>query len=214
MSNHQGQPGIPADVRFWAQVQKGDGCWEWQGFRDGDGYGSFWDTGRSQRAHRWALAESLGRPLLPGVQACHRCDNPPCVRPDHLFEGTNAENSADRASKGRTGGFASRKGQAHTQAKLTSEAVEDLRTLYAAGAAYEDVIELSGLSESVVHRLLRGQIWKSAGGPVYPDSLLDRDREWVCRLADAGRKPSEIVKIAGVPRTSVYRYRKQNEVNV
>jgi hypothetical protein len=88
----------PAD-RFWSRVTKGDGCWEWSGARDRGGYGHF-NGAHGNRAHRfsWILANG---PIPAGMLICHRCDNPPCVNPDHLFLGTVLDNHRDMDAKGR-----------------------------------------------------------------------------------------------------------------
>ena len=77
------------------------GCWEWNGGKHVSGYGVLNIYGRSHYAHREALQIKLGRPLTPGMYACHTCDNPPCMNPDHLFEGDHRDNMADMRSKGR-----------------------------------------------------------------------------------------------------------------
>jgi len=78
------------------------GCWEWKGSRHAAGYGIFWD-GKNVKAHRYALALATGG-VMPDshIQACHKCDNPPCVNPDHLFWGEQVDNSRDMVMKGRS----------------------------------------------------------------------------------------------------------------
>lgn len=82
---------------FWRQVDtSGDGCWEWQGYRLPRGYGHF----ASSSAHRrsWELTNG---PIPEGRWVLHHCDNPPCVRPDHLYAGTASDNAQDRERRGR-----------------------------------------------------------------------------------------------------------------
>lgn len=90
--------------RFWRKVHKTDGCWEWTGSRDRKGYGKIAKGGAPTiplLAHRVSWAIHHGDP--GDLCVLHRCDNPPCVRPDHLFLGTIADNNRDMTQKGRHG---------------------------------------------------------------------------------------------------------------
>jgi hypothetical protein len=85
---------------LWSRVTRGDGCWEWTGTRDDAGYGKFEYLTVTYRVHR--LSWSLENGSIPdGLLICHNCDNPPCVRPDHLFLGTQQDNVDDMWDKGR-----------------------------------------------------------------------------------------------------------------
>jgi hypothetical protein len=90
---------MTVEERFWAKVRKGDGCWEWNAAKR-LGYGKFAYEGKVIDAHRLSWLLHFG-PIPEGMLICHRCDNPPCVRPDHLFLGTRADNTHDMDAKGR-----------------------------------------------------------------------------------------------------------------
>lgn len=84
-------------------IDKETGCWNWALSKDKDGYGRVRRNGKAYGAHRYALMEYLGRELLDGCVCLHLCDNPSCVNPKHLKEGTQSENMKDCISKGRGG---------------------------------------------------------------------------------------------------------------
>ncbi len=88
--------------RFWAKVETNgkDECWQWLGCKTKDGYGRFVMFGRAVRAHRVAFVISNGE-IVDGLVVCHKCDNPSCCNPSHLFSGTPSDNMKDRDSKGR-----------------------------------------------------------------------------------------------------------------
>lgn len=108
-----GRPRVPLRQRFERMViRREEGCWGWKGAPDKDGYGRIWSGGtggQHMRAHR--VSFELFRGKIPeGLEVLHRCDNPPCTRPDHLFLGTNLDNSIDMVRKNRQA-----KGESHGQ---------------------------------------------------------------------------------------------------
>lgn len=170
-------------VRFWAKVDK-DGptpahrpelgpCWLWLGGKAHDGYGRFRRGRKTEgmvQAHRWALEDSLGRPLAAGMRGCHHCDNPSCVRPSHLFEGTHMDNERDKDAKGRRPAGAThgmrlhpefvRRGSANSRAKITEDQVRSVRLRVAAGESQAAVARSLGVTPTIVCRILKGRIWK------------------------------------------------------
>ena len=142
--------------RFWGKVTIGDGCWEWQACGSREGYGRFGLGGRVLLAHRvsWTFANG---PIPAGMHVLHRCDNPACVRPGHLFLGTNDDNIADMDAKGRRkGGVGSR----HGSAKLTEADVPKARALVASGMTQREAGKLLGVSRWTVGRIVRGKTWR------------------------------------------------------
>ena len=99
------------------------GCWEWQGHRNKDGYGTIWKGTSMALTHR-ALWEEVNGPIPEGLLVLHTCDNPPCCNPEHLFLGTQADNNADMVAKGR---HRPCPGEKSGGAKLTWEKVEAIR---------------------------------------------------------------------------------------
>lgn len=92
----------PFEPYFLGLVRKGAGdtCWLWTGGRDGKGYGRVWRDGRRQPAHRVAYEILVGQ-IPSGLQVCHHCDVKLCVRPSHLFIGTQVDNMQDWTKKGK-----------------------------------------------------------------------------------------------------------------
>lgn len=137
--------------RFEQFITKCDGCWEWQGARHGKGYGHFRWNGKVTKAHRvsWALYKTDPMPEV----VCHRCDNPPCVNPDHLFAGTNAVNIADKMAKGRQA-----KLDGNGRSKLTSEQVAEIR---ASTERHVVLAERYGVSPSTIRHARTQRSWNT-----------------------------------------------------
>jgi hypothetical protein len=134
--------------RLAAYTKHASGCWEWTGARNPQGYGVL-RVGESARlAHRIAWELERG-PIPLGLHACHRCDNPGCVRSDHIFLGTIADNNADMRAKGRNSGKPS---------KLTKRAI---RLIEASPAKNPDLAHRFGVSETTIRAIRRyGQTWR------------------------------------------------------
>ncbi len=118
---------MTVDERFWSKVKKAKGCWLWTGAPLADGYGGFGFEGKSVRAHRMA-AVLTGTKIPAGMHVLHKCDTPLCVRPSHLYVGTQADNSRDRVDRGRQA-----RGETQGLSRLTAKRVLKIRRLHAGG---------------------------------------------------------------------------------
>jgi hypothetical protein len=136
-----------------------DDCWPWIGATNRWGYGACQFGGVQMNASRAAFLDNGGE--ADGLVVCHRCDNPACCNPAHLFAGTQAENLADCRAKGRArGGFGS--GPAHPRhvAKLTDEQVRDAKQRHAAGESKSRIARDFGVDQSTVSRAVRGESYR------------------------------------------------------
>lgn len=151
------QRGMPLMDRLWLRTHETpSGCWEWHGSADGYGYGLIKIGAVRHRTHRAAWIATHG-PIPNGLVVCHRCDNPPCWRPAHMFLGTNADNAADMKAKLR-----SASGEHHPWAKLTDEQVRTIRERYAAGGITQPQLATEyGIHNSQVSRIIRRITWRA-----------------------------------------------------
>jgi hypothetical protein len=146
--------------RFWAKVSRSDSCWIWTAATRGPGYGAFRvgsardGTRRTVPAHRY-MYELINGSVSSDLQVCHRCDNPPCVRPDHLFLGTNADNIADKVAKGRAPC-----GMSSPNHRLTDADVIGIRRACEAGDCQRKVAARFGVCQRTVSRVVRRELWR------------------------------------------------------
>jgi hypothetical protein len=156
------------EERFWEKVARGafDECWEWSASRTQQGYGQFRMAGKSVRAHRaaWELANGS---IPDGLFVCHRCDNPPCCNPAHLFLGTAEDNVRDMVAKGRhvrplrdESAVKFPKGVECHAAKLTEEGVIDIRRRYDAGERGTAIAADFGVSRSLITLVGKRRAWR------------------------------------------------------
>lgn len=146
--------------RFESYFEKDstDACWLWQG-ANSNGYGSFSVGGIPRRATHVAwMLEHKRRRVPSGMVICHRCDNPPCVNPAHLFAGTHAANSRDMVRKKRHG---RKPGPAR---KLEAHQVIEIRNRYAKGERRSVLAHEFGVRRGNIRRIVLGETWKQLTG--------------------------------------------------
>jgi hypothetical protein len=158
------RPGRPLDQRFWRYVscEPNSGCWLWDGACDRKGYGQLrLGTGALRYATHIAL-ELAGRELPLGMLACHRCDVPSCVNPDHLFVGTPLDNTTDMIVKGRfTYDPALRpRGSRVGGAKLHERDIPVIRQRLAAGEALPTVAATYDVTPTAIWYVKCGKTWR------------------------------------------------------
>jgi hypothetical protein len=155
---------------FWSKVITQTGCWAFQGAKDRDGYHKFsykLDHSNSYKqtgAHRFILMIT-GHTIPKGYVVCHRCDNPSCVNPDHLFIGTPADNNLDKLLKGRA---KSPKGERQAHASITDDIARKIkaeaqvghRVGYNNGSNLKQVAAKYGCKVELVRRIARGELYK------------------------------------------------------
>jgi hypothetical protein len=145
--------------RFLEKIEVSEnGCWIWKGAKLRGGYGHFRRHINGKwvmfKAHRYAY-EYFNGPLEKHLLVCHKCDNPECVNPEHLFKGTNKDNAADKVKKGRLVFGRNKKHQ-----WLTLEIVNSIRKDHKEGLKNFEISEKYEISPSQVSRVVKNQIWK------------------------------------------------------
>lgn len=142
--------------RLWRRVRKTRGCWLWTGAVKENGYGVIGETraGRMIGVHvvSWELTNG---PVPDGLCVLHECDVRNCVRPSHLFLGTNADNTRDMYDKGRAP-----VGERHGCAKLRAMDVRHIRRRKAEGETQRQLAEAFGVSQPLINNIVHYKVWR------------------------------------------------------
>lgn len=156
-----------AESRFWSKVSK-DGpihpvlntaCREWSGNMSGFGYGRFWDGANDVSAHRFSYI--LHYSAIPdGLWVLHKCDNPICTNPEHLFAGTRQDNVDDMIAKNRHRQGHCPAGESNPSAKLTESDVLAIRAMAQAGTRRKLIAEQFGVSLPLIEKIISRSVWK------------------------------------------------------
>jgi hypothetical protein len=205
----------PLADRFWEKVTKTDTCWLWTGAANHLGYGQIAQGGAdsaNKRLRATAVAWFLvrGEWPAPGAHICHRCDNPPCVNPDHLFLGTAKDNLRDAIAKGRFRFLKPSFGERNVNAKMTSALVVEARARHLAGERQADLARAYNVSNSTMCAILKGRIWRALGVPVAPKVIprrvpIETKRMIVSRYRE-GASIRALSRMFHVDRATVKRY--------
>jgi hypothetical protein len=150
------------------------GCWLWTGSVNNMGYGDVHRNGRTALAHRAVYEETVG-PIPEGLAACHRCDTPACVNPQHIFLGSAEANARDKVSKGRQyrgerhwahrNPAAVRRGSNHPGAALTEDQVREIRGLAGREESHTAIARRFRVSRQTVQRIVAGRRWRHVDVP-------------------------------------------------
>ena len=138
------------------KIEESTGCVLWVASVARDGYGSFYARGKLIPAHRAAFRMAYGE-FNESLNVPHRCDNPRCVNPDHLFLGTQAQNVADMLRKQR---HVPSRGVANGRSKLTDEIVRDMFVLRSKGQSFESIGRIYGVSRVTVSSIVKRLAWR------------------------------------------------------
>lgn len=193
----------PLIDRFWVKVKKGkpDECWAWLFGVDNNGYGQFSVNGRPVKAHRVAWMIVNGE-IKNGLHCLHKCDNPICVNPSHLFLGTHAENMKDMTEKGRN--FIPH-GELCPLHKLTNEQVLEIRRLCKSGLTNKAIAKRFKIDKTHVYQIKAFRIWKHIGGEraKIQKPCNNEQKTLIRTLSKTGITQREIASIVGVTQAMV-----------
>lgn len=160
-NKHNGSIALPKEeydkivkFRLRANIIEENGCWIWQGCKN-NGYGQSSYRSRMMLTHRISWIVFNGE-IPKGIDVCHKCDNPSCINPEHLFLGNAKDNVNDMWTKQRK----SHKGEKHPRCKLTLEQVKQIRYVDLACMTQRDIAKKYGLTAGYIHNIKSKRTWK------------------------------------------------------
>ena len=189
---------------FLHRVKASGDCLEFTGALDRKGYGRQSFRGKAWLSHRVSYEVATG-PIPDGMFVCHKCDNPACVNPDHLFAGSHRDNTDDMLRKGRS---QRRRGESHSRVKLTGEQVVAIKL---DPRTHREIAGDYGISLGYVHSLKVGRAWSEIGGESVRNGYARGERNANSKLTYEAaeeirsdeRSISEIARKHGVSRATV-----------
>jgi len=191
---------------FWSKVDKTDGCWLWTGAAINTGYGivrvGVQGVSRGLLAHRMSFVIANGS-IPDDLWACHTCDVRLCVRPGHLFLGTDTDNARDMVRKGRHFQPVTI-GTANPSAKLNEDDVRTIRMRYSAGESINALARAYGVSNAPIAAIIHGKCWThvegtvTMHGPVYAGKLSAEQHAEIRKRCAAGERQAAVARSFGI----------------
>ena len=152
--------------RFWKKVikTKSDDCWEWTAYKNKKGYGQL---GLGSRGEGTILAHRASylihnKSLCTNLMVLHKCDNPSCVNPEHLYQGTASDNTKDMIKRNRSvfGGYNPASGEKNSNSKLTGNQIKNIRKEIR-HMSCRQLGKKYGVAHSTIARIIRGETWNN-----------------------------------------------------
>ncbi len=153
--------GVPIDRKFWQyiDVRVPMECWNWMRYKLPSGYGMVSMNGKVEYTHRVSYIICIGE-IPKGLSVLHRCDNPSCCNPNHLFLGTQTENLDDMTKKGRRR-YRAHRGSENGSAKLNESLVIEIRSKYKNGARISKLAKEYRVNNSTIWCITTNRHWKN-----------------------------------------------------
>lgn len=155
----QGSEFCSIKCRILGKIEKKENkCWIWKGAKSGDGYGAIKVNGKQTSIHRQSYKEFIGY-IPDGLCICHKCDEPLCCNPEHLFLGTHKQNTKDSVKKNRARCLR-QNGSLNPSAKFNEELVKEIKKLFKKGWMTRDIEDLLGIPHKNLEDIKYNKTWR------------------------------------------------------